>query len=70
MKSCTGIFMLLIALYVVILGIGAFIFLIAYNFVMPSVFNWPTLDYVQALFLWILIGITVSLFRSSVTINK
>lgn len=59
-----SLFVGFIALFTLLVAIGGFIFMVAWNLVVPAVLGGPTLDYPQALALAFLINLIGSAFRS------
>lgn len=55
------------ALWALMVGVGAFIFMVVWNIFVPAVLGGPVIDYITAFAGWVLLGIIGSAFRSIVT---
>jgi hypothetical protein len=60
----------LIGLVVLGIALGSLLLMVAWNFVVPSVFGGPTLQYHEAFGLMLLLSIVGGAFRSTLSIRR
>lgn len=68
--AAVGAIALVIALWLVIVGLSALVLMFAWNLVLPALFGWPVLTYPMAFGLSLLIGIIGSAFSRVTTIRS
>ena len=59
--------LLLLAIFLAIMAIGAFVFMLIWNAFIPVAFNGPVLSYPVAFAGWLLLGMVGGAFRSSIS---